>query len=61
MLGWMAKTETKIAISLRLDPEQARLLKVIKARDGVPESEQIRRALVMWFELKGVVKKSKRT
>ena len=42
--------------SLRLDPEQARLLKVIKARDGVPESEQIRRALAIWFEQKGVLK-----
>ena len=42
--------------SLRLDPEQARLLKVIKARDGIPESEQIRRALVVWFEQKGVMK-----
>ena len=47
---------TKIAISLRLDPDQARLLKVIKARDGVPESEQIRRALAIWFEQKGVLK-----
>jgi hypothetical protein len=46
----------KIAISLRLDPEQARLLKVVKARDGVPESEQIRRALALWFEQKGVLK-----
>jgi hypothetical protein len=46
----------KIMISLRLDPVQARLLKVIKARDGVPESEQIRRALVLWFEQKGVLK-----
>ena len=43
-------------ISLRLDPEQARLLKLVKARDGVPESEQIRRGLMLWFEQKGVVK-----
>jgi hypothetical protein len=57
----MATAGNKIAISLRLDPEQKRLLNVIKARDGVPESEQIRRALVMWFEQKGVLKKSKRT
>jgi hypothetical protein len=61
MLWRMAKAGKKIAISLRLDPEQAHLLKMIKARDGVPESEQIRRALVMWFEQKGVVKKGKRT
>ena len=51
----------KIAISLRLDPVQARLLKVIKARDGVPESEQIRRALVLWFEQKGVLKAKRKS
>lgn len=49
----------KIMYSLRLEPEQARLLKAIKARDGVPESEQIRRALVLWFEQKGMVKPKK--
>ena len=43
-------------ISLRLDPPQARLLKVVKARDGIPESEQIRRALRLWFEQKGMLK-----
>jgi hypothetical protein len=42
--------------SLRLDPADARLLKQIKARDGIPESEQIRRALSLWFEQKGVAK-----
>jgi Ribbon-helix-helix protein, copG family len=51
----------KIAISLRLDPDQARLLKLIKARDGVPESEQIRRALVLWFEQKGVLKAKRKS
>jgi hypothetical protein len=51
----------KIAISLRVDPDQARLLKVIKARDGVPESEQIRRALALWFEEKGVLKAKRKS
>jgi hypothetical protein len=46
--------------SLRLDPEQARLLKAIKARDGIPESEQIRRALAVWFEQKGMVKPTRK-
>ena len=46
----------KALYSLRMDPEHARLLKEIKARDGIPESEQIRRALMLWFEQKGVVK-----
>jgi hypothetical protein len=47
-------------ISLRLEPAQARLLKEIKARDGIPESEQIRRALAAWFEQKGVLKPKKK-
>ena len=42
--------------SPRLDPEHSRLLKVIKVRGGVPESEQIRRGLLIWFEQKGVLK-----
>ncbi len=44
----------KIMYSLRLDPAHARLLKTIKARDGIPESEQIRRGLLLWFAQKGV-------
>ena len=42
--------------SLRLDPHLARKLKEVKARDGISESEQIRRALAIWFEQKGVMK-----
>ena len=51
----------KQQISLRLDPEQSRLLKAIKARDGIPESEQIRRGLMLWFEQKGVLKGKRKT
>jgi hypothetical protein len=50
----------KVLYSLRLEPVQARLLKVVKQRDGIPESEQIRRALMIWFEQKGVWKPKKR-
>ena len=49
----------KVMYSLRLEPEQARLLKAIKTRDGIPESEQIRRAIMIWFEQKGMVKPKK--
>ena len=49
----------KIMYSLRLDPAHARLLKTIKARDGIPESEQIRRGLLLWFAQKGVKLKKK--
>jgi hypothetical protein len=51
-----AKKQNKIMRSLRLDAEQDRLLKDIKARDGIPESEQIRRGLMLWFAQKGAVK-----
>jgi hypothetical protein len=46
--------------SLRLDPDHGRLLKAIKARDGIPESEQIRRGLLLWFAQKGVKPKGKK-
>jgi hypothetical protein len=42
--------------SLRLDPDLDRMLKDIKQRDGIPESEQISRALLLWFEQKGMLK-----
>jgi hypothetical protein len=47
---------TKQMYSLRLDSDLADLLKVVKERDGIPESEQIRRALRRWFEQKDVLK-----
>jgi len=53
----VATTKPKKSMySLRLDPELAGLLKTLKERDGIPESEQIRRALRMWFESKGMLK-----
>jgi hypothetical protein len=42
--------------ALRLDQNLADLLKVVKERDGIPEAEQIRRALKAWFKQKGVMK-----
>lgn len=53
--------QKKVMYSLRLDPADARLLKEIKARDGIPESEQIRRGLLLWFEQKGVGKPKRRS
>ena len=49
-------TPDKVMYSIRMDPEHKRLLEQIKARDGIPESEQIRRALGLWFAEKGVIK-----
>ena len=42
--------------SFWIDDEQASGLKVVKARDGVLESEQIRRAINDWLQKKGVTK-----
>jgi len=39
-----------------IDPDLAQGLKVLKARDGVPESEQVRRAVREWLEKRGVLK-----
>jgi hypothetical protein len=44
--------------SFYIDDEQADALKRIKERDGVLESEQIRRALNDWIEKKGVTVKA---
>lgn len=51
----------KIQYSFRLDTDLARLLKEVKTRDGIPESEQIRRALAIWFEQKGVLKPKRKS
>ena len=42
--------------SFWIDDEQAEGLKTVKERDGVPESEQIRRAINDWLEKKSVRK-----
>jgi hypothetical protein len=40
--------------SFKIDPRMADALKVVKERDGVPESEQIRRGIAMWLRANGV-------
>ena len=44
----------KTASTFRIEDELMAALRDVKARDGVPISEQVRRALVMWIESKGV-------
>ena len=39
-----------------IDEDQRQALAAIKERDGIPESETIRRALKAWLEQKGVTK-----
>lgn len=49
--------------SLEIAPELRAGLDAIKERDGIPQSEQIRRAIRVWLEerggLKGATKKTK--
>jgi hypothetical protein len=45
--------------SFYIEDDQAEGLKEVKERDGVLESEQIRRAIIRWLEEKGV-RKAKR-
>jgi antitoxin component of RelBE/YafQ-DinJ toxin-antitoxin module len=44
----------KTASTFRIDDELLDALQKVKDRDGIPLSEQVRRALKMWLESKGV-------
>jgi hypothetical protein len=44
----------KTASTFRIDDELMAALREVKERDGVPISEQVRRALLMWIESKDV-------
>lgn len=41
-------------VTFRPDDEDLAAMEALKARDGMPYSEQIRRALKAWLESKGV-------
>ncbi|MGE0866676.1 MAG: hypothetical protein AB7P34_22465 [Vicinamibacterales bacterium] len=43
-----------------MESEHREALKAIKERDGIPESEQIRRAIADWVAKQGLVAKSDR-
>jgi hypothetical protein len=45
---------TKKQTAFRIEPEILNGLQTVKERDGVPVSEQVRRALRAWLEAKGV-------
>ena len=48
------------ARTFRIDEELIEGMDAVKERDGVPLSEQVRRAIRMWLDSKGVVKKADR-
>ncbi len=41
-------------VNFYIDPELAEGLKILKERDGIPDSEQIRRGIKLWLEAKGI-------
>lgn len=43
-----------------IDPDLAEALKAAKQRDGMPEGEQIRRALKAWFSRRPVMKSERK-
>lgn len=47
----------KIQTAFRIEPEILEALQEIKERDGVPVSEQVRRALRAWVEAKTATQK----
>jgi hypothetical protein len=40
--------------SFAIDPDLLAALRVLKVRDGIPESEQIRRGIRLWLKSRGV-------
>ena len=49
-------TPKKRPYNVKLDPELIDALRAVKARDGISESEQIRRGIRLWLASKGVEK-----
>jgi hypothetical protein len=50
----------KVRYNLMIEGRQRDALRRIKQRDGIPESEQIRRALDEWLERKGDSKRDRK-
>ena len=48
---------TDRVVTFRPDEDLLRGMEALKARDGMPYSEQLRRALRVWLESKGVIEK----
>lgn len=49
-------TQKKRPYNVKIDPELLDALRAVKERDGISESEQIRRGIRLWLEQKGVMK-----
>jgi hypothetical protein len=53
-------SDIKRPYTLKIDPDLLDALKEIKERDGISESEQIRRGIRLWLKEKAVVATSKK-
>ncbi len=53
-MQYSAAMAPKTASTFRIEDKLLAALHAVKERDGIPISEQVRRALEMWLELKGV-------
>ncbi len=49
-------TPSRKVTTFRIDEDLLEAMQQLQARDGIPYSEQIRRALRPWLEEKGVIK-----
>ena len=56
----MVTVTPKEITNFRIDTELLEALREISARDGLPMAEQVRRAIRMWVNSKGVKVKSER-
>ena len=57
----MAKTQPqRRVVTFRPEPELAAAMDALKERDGIPVSEQIRRAMREWLAAKGIVLRGNR-
>ena len=50
-------TPTERVVTFRPDEDLLEGMEALRERDGVPYSQQIRRALRAWLQTKGVLKK----
>jgi hypothetical protein len=46
--------------NFRLEAELLEALQAVKDRDGIPITEQVRRAIVLWLQQRGVTPKTER-
>jgi metal-responsive CopG/Arc/MetJ family transcriptional regulator len=53
-------TPIRKVATFRIDDDLLEAMDALRERDGMPLSEQIRRALRPWLEQKGVLQKSER-